>query len=149
MDSKFVTQQPDRTEQLLVDELKEVVGDEAVERTDLDFERARQRPPARLGPLVASSRLLLLVAGASLLVVGVIASLALDNWLLLGVALGVHALLAAVVVGSALLLSTGTEKPAATTEAALEEAGVSDPSGALDDLVEQVNSQRQGGSSGV
>jgi hypothetical protein len=148
-ESASVTRQPDRKEQLLVDELKEVVGDEAVEQTDLDLERAQQRPPARLGASFASSRLLLLVAGASLLVVGVIASLALENWALLAVALAAHALLAAVVVGSALLLSTGAEKPAPTTEAALEEAGVSDPASALDDLVEQVDSQRGGGSAGV
>jgi hypothetical protein len=141
-----VTRPPDRRQELLVAELKEVVGEEAAERTDLDFERARDRPQARLG---GSPRLLLLVAGGALLVVGVIASLALENWVLLGAALGVHALLAVVVVGSALVLSTTGEKPAATTEAALEEAGVSDPSGALDDLVEQVKSGQEGDSAGV
>jgi hypothetical protein len=144
-----VPKQPDRKQQLLVEELKEVVGDEAVERTDLDFERAQERAPAGMGAAFTSSRLLLLVAGAALVVVGVIASLAFENWVLLGVALGAHALLAAVVVGSALMLSTAGEKPAATTEAALEEAGVSDPSGALDDLVEQVSTQQDGGSAGV
>ena len=61
----------------------------------------------------------------------------------------VGALCDAVVVGSALMLSTAGEKPAATTEAALEEAGVSDPAGALDDLVEQVSTQQDGGAAGV
>jgi hypothetical protein len=144
-----MTKQPDQKEQLLADELKEVVGEEAVERTDLDFERAQDRPEGRLGAAFASSRLLLIVAGGTLLVVGVIASLALENWALLAVALGVHALVAVVVVGSALLLATEAEKPSATAEASLEEAGVSDPSAALDDLVEQVDGQRETGSGGV
>jgi hypothetical protein len=50
--------------------------------------------------------------------------------------------LATVVIASALALATDErEKPAPTTEAALEEEGVSDPSAALDDLVEQVESR--------
>ena len=54
------------------------------------------------------------------------------------IALAAHALVATAVIGSALALATDGEKPAPTTEAALEDEGVRDPSGALDDLVEQV-----------
>lgn len=130
--------QPDRKRELLVDELKDAVGEEAVERADLDIDRALERQPSKLGAAYTSSRLLLIVIGAVLAVVGVIASLALDNWLFLAVAIAVHALFTVLVVGSALALTTEVEKPAPTVEAALEEEGVSDPSGALTDLVEQV-----------
>jgi hypothetical protein len=128
----------DRKRELLVDELKRVVGEDAAERADLDVERALKRRPSRLAPAVRSSRLLLLVAGAALLVVGVIASLALENWIFFALAIAAHALFSTLVIGSALALVTDGEKPDPTTEAELEEEGVSDPGGALDDLVEQV-----------
>jgi hypothetical protein len=129
---------PDRKHELLVDELKETVGEDAVERTDLDIDRALAPGASRAGAALASSRLLLVVAGAVLAVVGVIASLALDNWLFFAVAIAAHALFATVVVGTALAFTTDSEKPAPTTEAQLEHEGVGDPAGALGDLVDQV-----------
>jgi hypothetical protein len=136
-----MAREADRKGQLLVDELKQVVGEEAVAQADLDMDRALRRRPSRITPSLASSRLLLIVAGAVLVVVGVIASLAFETWLFFAVAIAVHALFAVVVVATALTMVTEGEKPAPTTEAQLEEEGVSDPSGALDDLVEQVESQ--------
>ena len=130
--------EPDRKRDLLVEELKAAVGEEAVDRTDLDVDRALERRPSKLSAAFGSSRLLLIVIGSALLVVAVIAAFAFESWIVLPLALAVHALLAAVVVGSALVLATDVEKPAATTEAALEAEGVSDPGGALNDLVEQV-----------
>jgi Flp pilus assembly protein TadB len=133
----------ERKRELLVDELKQTVGEEAVEHADLDVDRALEQRPSRAGATVAvrSSRLLLIVAGAVLLVVGVIASLALENWIFFGAAIAAHALLATVVIASALALATDAEKPAPTAEAALEEEGVSDPGAALGALVEQVESR--------
>jgi hypothetical protein len=129
---------PDRRRDLLVAELEDAVGEEAVDRADLDVDRALERRPSKLSAAFVSSRLLLIVVGSALLVVAAIAALAVESWIVLPLALVVHALLAAVVVGSALVLASDAEKPAATTEAALEAEGVSDPSGALNDLVEQV-----------
>lgn len=133
--------QPDRKRELLVDELEQAVGREKVERADLDLDRALERRPSKLGAAFASSRLLLIVIGAVLAVVGVIASLALESWLFFAAAIAVHAVLTVVVVGSAFTLVSESEKPAPTVEAALEEEGVSDPSGALTDLVDQVEEQ--------
>ena len=130
--------QPDRKRELLIDELKDTVGEDAVERADLDVDRALAPRSSRAGAALASSRLLLVVAGTALAVVGVIASLALDNWLFFAVAIVAHAVFATVVVGTALAVATDSEKPAPTTEAQLEAEGVSDPAGALGDLVEQV-----------
>jgi uncharacterized membrane protein YcjF (UPF0283 family) len=132
----------DRKKELLVDELTDVVGEQAVARADLDIDRALEPRSSPLRAALASSRLLLIVVGGVLTVVAVIAAFALESWVVLPVALAVHALIATVVIVSALALTTGKEKPAATTEAALEAEGVSDPSGALDDLVEQVEGSR-------
>lgn len=128
----------DRKRELLIDELKATVGNEAVQRTDLDVDRALERRPSRLAQAFRSARLLLLVVGAALLVIGAIASLALESWVFFGVAIAAHALLATVVIGTALALTQQEEKPSPTAEAALEDEGVSDPGAALDDLVEQV-----------
>jgi uncharacterized membrane protein YcjF (UPF0283 family) len=132
----------DRKKELLVDELTDVVGEQAVARTDLDIDRALEPRSSPLRAALASSRLLLIVAGGVLTVVAVIAAFAFESWVVLPVALAVHALIAAAVIVSALALTTEKEKPAATTEAALEAEGVSDPSGALNDLVEQVEGSR-------
>jgi hypothetical protein len=130
--------QPGRKRELLVEELKETVGEDAVERADLDIDRALAPRASRVGAALASSRLLLVVAGSVFAVVGVIASVALDSWLFFALAIAAHALFATVVVGTGLAVVADSEKPAPTTEAQLEEEGVRDPAGALSDLVEQV-----------
>jgi hypothetical protein len=138
-----MTEQPDRKRDLLVGELREAVGDDAVERTDLDLDRALERRTGGIGAAMTSSRMLLLIAGAMLLLVGLIASLALDNWLLLVAAMVLHGAFAAVVIASAFMLTNAKEKPAPTVEAALQDEGVADPEAALDDLVKQVGDQRE------
>jgi membrane protein implicated in regulation of membrane protease activity len=135
----------ERSRELLVDELKDAVGEEAVDRTDLDVDRALDRQPSGLAGAIRSGRLLLIVVGAALLVVGVIASLAFDNWIFFGLAIVAHAIFTGIVVASALRLTTEVEKPSPTTEAALQDQGVNDPSGALNDLVEQVSESEEGG----
>jgi Flp pilus assembly protein TadB len=132
----------ERKRELLVDELKATVGEDAVEHADIDVDRALERRPSRLAQAFRSARLLLLVVGGALLVVGVIASLALESWVFFGMAIAAHALFSTVVIGSALALTQQEEKPSPTAEAALEEEGVSDPGAALDDLVEQVEGRR-------
>jgi hypothetical protein len=133
-----VSTQPDRKRELLIEELKDTVGEDAVERADLDIDRALAPRSSRAGAALASSRLLLVVAGSVFAVVGVIASLALDSWLFFALAIVAHALFATVVVATGLAVVAESEKPAPTTEAQLEAEGVSDPAGVLGDLVEQV-----------
>src|SRR5215210_6520162 len=118
-----MSERPDRTRELLVGELREAVGDDAVERSDLDLDRALERRTGGIGAAMTSSRLLLLIAGAVLLLVGVVASLALDNWLLLVAAMALHGVFAAVVIASAFTLTNAKEKPAPTVEAALYDEG--------------------------
>jgi hypothetical protein len=75
MDPAFDRTKVDRKEKLLVDELKDAVGEPAVERTDLDIDRALKRS-SRLGAAFASSRLLLIVFVGAFAVVAVVAAFA-------------------------------------------------------------------------
>jgi hypothetical protein len=133
-----------RARELLLEELKEAVGEDAVRESEVDVEAALASRPRSVRGAFVSSRLLLLVTGAALLATGVIVSLATASWVWFGVALAVHALLSGVVVVSALATATQVEKPAPTTVTTLEAEGVSDPEGVLNDLVEQVAGQEQG-----
>jgi uncharacterized membrane protein YcjF (UPF0283 family) len=137
-----------RARELLVDELQDAVGEEAVERSDLDVDRALAPRSRSVRAAIVSSRLLLIVAGGALLTAGVAASLATESWLWLGVALVVHALIAGIVVATALMQTTQAEKPGPTTVTALEAEGVANPEGALNDLVEQVADQDEGSRAG-
>jgi hypothetical protein len=130
-----------RAREILLDELRDAVGDEAVERSDLDVNRALDRRPRSLRAAFVSSRLMLIVLGGALLTVGVVASLATENWLWFGVALAAHALISTVVIAAAFSLMSQVEKPAPTTVTALEAEGVADPEHALNDLVEMVSEQ--------
>jgi hypothetical protein len=130
-----------RAREILVDELRDAVGDEAVEHSDLDVDRALDRRPRSMRAAFMSSRLLLIVIGGALLTVGVVASLATESWIWFGVALAAHALISMVVITAAFSLVSQVEKPAPTTVTALEAEGVTDPEGALNDLVEQVSAQ--------
>jgi hypothetical protein len=133
-----------RARELLLEELKDSFGEDAVRESDVDVEAALASRPRSVRGAFVSSRLLLLVTGAALLATGVIVSLATASWVWFGVALAVHALLSGVVVVSALATATQVEKPAPTTVTTLEAEGVSDPEGVLNDLVEQVAGHEEG-----
>jgi hypothetical protein len=134
----------DRARELLIGELEEVVGEDAVSRADIDVDRAIAPRSRSLRAAFVSSRLLILVVGGTLLVAGVVVSLATESWIAFGVAIFVHALFSIAVIGSAFAHTTQVEKPAPTTVTALEAEGVADPEGALNDLVEQVADAAEG-----
>lgn len=126
-----------RAKEALVDELREVVGDETVERADLDVERALGESQPRPKAEANRSRLLLAVVAAVGIAVAVAIALALQSWWLLIPLLTLHAIGTFFVVRTTFRASTDVEKPAPTTQAMLEEEGVADPEGALNDLVDQ------------
>jgi hypothetical protein len=131
--------QPSRhAKERLVDELREAVGDEAVERADIDVDRAIARSDRHKTPEAGRSRIMFVVFGAlGVLVAGVVALL-LDSWVVLIVLLALHAVLTTIVVTTVLKATENVEKPAPTTVALLEDEGVDDPEGALNRLVDQV-----------
>ena len=132
----------------MVDELRDTVGDEAVDRADLDMDRALGEPRGRVRAEAGRSRLMLAVIGAAGVAVAVAIALALQSWWLLLPLLALHAIATTIVVRTVFRASTDVEKPAPTTQAMLEEEGVSDPEGALNDLVAQTAGRDEGSRAG-
>lgn len=120
-----------------MDELREAVGDEAVERSDVDVDRALRGHSSAAPSEASRSRLMFVVIGVAGVIVAGAAALALESWVVLVVLLALHAIGTTIVVRTAFKATTNVEKPAPTTQAMLEDEGVTDPEGALDDLVAQ------------
>lgn len=128
----------------LIAELEDAVGKEAVEAADVDVDRAISERPQPPRSSLASARLLIILTGATALTVGVIASLALGSWWLVAVALVVHGVLTAVVVGSSMTLLSQVEKPDPNVVTRLERQGVDDPERVINSLIEQVAGEAEG-----
>ena len=128
----------------LIRELEDAVGKDAVENADVDVDRAIDERPHPVRSAFATSRLLIILTGATALTVGVIAALAVGSWWLVVVAMVVHGVLTAVVVGMSMTLFSQVEKPDANVVAKLEEEGVDDPEPVINNLVEQVAGEDEG-----
>jgi hypothetical protein len=126
-----------RVREALENELRETVGDEAVERADLDIDRAVGQRQPRVKAEANRSRLIIAVVAAVGIAVIVAIAAALQSWWILIPLLTLHAIGTFVVVRTTFRASTSVEKPAPTTQAMLEDEGVADPEGALNDLVDQ------------
>ncbi len=140
-----MAQPTDRAKEILTDEVREAAGDEAAAKASerLDAGDAVGRPESPLRAAFASNRLLLVVGFALALTVGGIAALALGAWWALAVALLIHGVLSSVVIGMAMQMTTDVEKPAPEAEAELEEEGVADPEAALNELLEDEETEGQ------
>src|SRR5918994_3761042 len=122
----------------LVDELRDAVGDEAVERADIDVDDAVAESGRGKTPETSRSRLMFVVFAAAGVLVAAVVALVLESWIVLIVLLMLHAIATAIVVTTTLRTTGNMEKPAPTTVAMLEDEGVDDPEGALNRLVDQV-----------
>jgi hypothetical protein len=130
-------QPSDRAKRALVGELREAVGDKAVDRADLDVDRAIREHNRNTTPEASRSRLMFVVIGVAGVIVAAIVALALESWIVLIALLVLHAIGTTIVVRTAFKATANVEKPAPTTQAMLEDEGVADPEGALNDLVAQ------------
>lgn len=127
----------ERAKERLVDELRDAVGDDAVDRANLDVQGAIDDTGRAKMPEAGRSRMLLVVAGVTGVVVAAIIALALQSWIVFAALLVLHAIGTTIVVTTTLRTAANVEKPSPTTVAALENEGVSDPEGALNRLVDQ------------
>ena len=121
----------------LVDELRDAVGDAAVERADLDVDAAIAGADRGKTPETGRSRLMFVVLGVTGVIVAAAVGLALQSWVVFGVLIALHAIGTTIVVTTALRTTANVEKPAPTTVAMLENEGVADPESALNRLVDQ------------
>jgi hypothetical protein len=124
-------------------ELDDAVGYH-VDRETAD--RALDGPPrSRFAQIISDNELLLGITLAGMVVVGIILSLALNSWLFLVVAIAVHAIGTVAVTALAIWLATSGDKPDPRTVARLEQEGVRNPEQVLNDAVQDVRSDGDGG----
>lgn len=124
---------------LLTDELRAAVGRDEVEVPSDLADRRRDRHGGRspLVTMLVANRVLIGIAFAILITVGVIASLATGSWWLLAVAAGVHAVGTLAVAAFAITLTTQVEHVDPATAARLEAEGVADPDQVLSELAQE------------
>jgi hypothetical protein len=124
---------------LVTEELREVVGSNAVARPPKGQDSRRERHATHPEPvaLLLENRLMLASTFLALVLVGVVASIAIGSWWALGAALAVHVVGTVIVVGLALRLTAETEHPSPTLAARLEAEGVGDPDVFFTDLVHE------------
>jgi hypothetical protein len=123
---------------LLTEELREAVGAESV-RVPTGSPRPRAESARTRSPLVATltaNRPLIVVTLLAALVVGAAVSLATGSWWAVVAVVGAHAIGTLVVATAAIQLTTQTEHASPDVAARLEEEGVADPDRVLSDLVE-------------
>jgi hypothetical protein len=119
----------------LEDALGHKVDDQTAERA-----LSGESGGSRFGTLLSENQLLIGVTFAGFVVLGVIASLALDSWIFLVVAVLVHGLATMFVTGLSVWLATASDKPDPRTVARLEDEGGGDPEQQLNDAVHRVRS---------
>lgn len=113
-----------RARELLTGELRREVGGDTVEVPE-SVARADETPSTGAGTVLRSPIFAVTLAAA--VMIGVILSLVVESWWLMGAAVLTHALLSAVVVAIALSLTTQAARPAPEAAAELEREGVDDP----------------------
>jgi xanthosine utilization system XapX-like protein len=121
------------TERTMREELEDALG-EPVSDDEARASLARRAPS--LSSWVREQQLLLAITAGAAVVVGAIAALALDSWLLLVLALAVHGLMTTLVGYVVLRVTTEVEKPGPLTVARLQAAGVDDPEARLNRAIQ-------------
>jgi Flp pilus assembly protein TadB len=123
---------------LLTEELREALGTERV-RVPTGSSRPLADGARTRSPLVGTliaNRPLIVVTLLAALVVGAAVSLATGSWWAVVAVVGAHAIGTLVVATAAIQLTTQTEHASPEVAARLEEEGVADPDRVLSDLVE-------------
>lgn len=135
---------------MMIGELREVVGDDAVDADAGRSSAVRQRRGGRSGLAVtfAANRLAVSIGLLSALVISGVLVLTTGSWWLLALLIVVLLLAMTAVVLVALQMTTETEHLSPTAVARLEEEGVADPDAAFSDLVEDHAPGDEAGGSG-
>jgi hypothetical protein len=132
----------DRTNQHLTDEVRDVVGAERVavppDRAHVSRGERPETDGAGRGGLAAAlgrKNLMVVMIGASSVVVAAIIALLIGDWWILPLAFVVLSVVTAAIVAIVFRMTAVRERPSPTTAAALEEEGVSDPERHFSELV--------------
>lgn len=135
----------------LTEEVREALG---TDRVQVPRDRPRpsrgERPDSRgMVASLSSHRFIVLTTLAAFLTIGAIVSLVTGSWLLLLLAVAVHALGTLTVTAYAIRMTTISERPSASVSAELEDEGVSDPDAHFSALVEEFSEQEHANAADV
>jgi hypothetical protein len=135
-----------RTNERLTAELREVVGDDQVavpaDRPRPSRGESSAEPGHRLTAELKPNRFIVAMIGGSFLVIAAIVALAIGQWWVLVGAFLVLVVVLGAVIATVLRMTSNQERPSATTVAALEEDGVSDPERHFSELVKEFTPER-------
>lgn len=115
-------------ERTMRDELEQALGEPVSQE---EARRALERPAPTLARWLREQQLEVAIAGGAAIVVGAILSLAIGSWLLLALALTVHAAVTVLVGYVVLRVTADVDKPDPRTVARLQAEGVDDPESKL------------------
>jgi hypothetical protein len=123
----------------LTDELREVVGADEVQVPKSTPHRERDVRGTQVGlrGVMGRNRLLITIVGVCALVVGAIVALAVRQWWVLFIPVGVHAIGTLVVGFMIVQMTTQPESPDPSLSVQLEAEGVEEPERAFNELVEE------------
>lgn len=135
----------------VTEELREVVGSDRVAvPADRPHPTAGEQPRQRSGlAYLTEHRIELIRATAIVLTFGAVIALITNDWWLLPLAAGIHALGTMAVAMGVLRLTSIAERPSPSLGAALEEEGVSSPDERFSEVVEEFLPEPEGGASQV
>jgi hypothetical protein len=132
----------DRTNQHLTDEVRAVIGAERVAVPPDRAHVSRGEPPetdtagrGRLAAALGPKNLIVVMIGASFVVIAAIIALLIGDWWILPLAVIVLGAATGAIVAIVFRMTNVRERPSPSTAAALEEEGVSDPERHFSELV--------------
>ncbi len=131
----------DEAADVLQREVEQAVGHDVDDRVTRD---AVDQHGSTFMSLVKANRLLITVTFALMVVVGVAASLALGSWWPVLVATLAHGTMATIVVTVGLRMTSQVEKPDPSTVARLEDAGLADPEGQMNQAIRAAAGEPEG-----
>jgi hypothetical protein len=138
-----------QTNDRLTAEVREVVGDDHVTvpavRSRPSRGEASPRPTHRLIAELKPNRFIIAMIGGSFVVIAAIVALAVGSWWILVGAFLVLIVVLAAMIATVLRMTSNSERPSATTVAALEEDGVGDPERHFSELVKEFTPEPSGG----
>jgi hypothetical protein len=137
-----------QTNDLLTAEVREVVGDDHVtvpaDRSRPSRGEASPQPTHRLVAELKPNRFIIAMIGGSFVVIAAIVALAVGSWWILVGAFLVLIVVLAAMIATVLRMTSNSERPSATTVAALEEDGVGDPERHFSELVKEFTPEPSG-----
>ncbi len=134
----------DEDNEILMEELRDVVGDDALADPESPLDLPERRPVPAWAPALRGSRLLVLVIAAAAVVIAAFLTVITGSWWFLAGTLVVHGLGTVAVIFVVMRMLGQVETLDPTTVTKLEARGVEDPEAELNELIKRVEGRPNG-----